>query len=375
MTTKAESWRFRAHRLYRSTGRRVKGLVSVDELVTRGCATWLEVHAGTASPPPATRHVGGPTPRADLIERVPRWYPASGVVCTDGARVNGHHGWVITPSDEIVTDCTWYGTRFLDQAPVTRLAPLHRRLRGTTLSLCTEFAYGNYGHVLYDLLPRIDLFERSGRRYDEVDQILCNVGVANRPLVEALGIPMDRIVWTDRSITYRTDRLLATTFPGAPRSVAPWAAQFLRDRFEVTPVGARRRLYIPRRGRRRISNEDELLPILRAHGFEELDPGASSAGTRAAFAAAEAIVGGHGAGLADIVFSAPGTRLMELVPTDHPETYYLSAANAVGADHRYMTTTSTSVRAADDHRARDAAVLVDVGVFGAALDELVGELD
>jgi capsular polysaccharide biosynthesis protein len=370
------SWRFRLHRAYRSLGPSISEVTTVSALAAAGDCEWIEIEPAAPFPRPMTRKVGGPAARQDPLDMLPDRVPAAGVIRLDGVHVDGHHGWVLLTDRTVVADCSWFGSDLPRQTLVPRRAPLSRHLRGTTLSLCTEFAYGNYGHVLYDLLPRLDLFERSGITLDQVDTILCNVGGARRRLIEELGIPMDKVVWTDHYHSYRVDHLIATTFPGVPKSLTPWAAQFLRTRLRVEPDGTERRLYIPRRTIRIVENEHELLPILERNGFEVFDPSSTSAGRlpRSLFASATAVVGGHGAGLADIIFSPPGVRLFELLPTDHPEPYFIAAAAAVGADHRHMTVSSTSTRDAADHRARDASVIVDVEQFELALDELVAEL-
>ena len=98
---------------------------------------------------------------------------------------------------------------------------------------------------------------------------------------------------------------------------APIVTNALRG---LTPAhagsGGRRRLYITRQAsRRRIVNHDEVLVTLERHGFSEVPAeGLSVAEQIALFAQAEAVIGVHGAGLANAVFSPPGTLLIELQP-------------------------------------------------------------
>ena len=97
---------------------------------------------------------------------------------------------------------------------------------------------------------------------------------------------------------------------------APIVADALRG---LVPVRAdstgARRLYVKRTSRRRIVNEDEVLVTLERHGFSEVsNEGLSVSEQIALFAKAEAVIGVHGAGLANAVFSPPGTLLIELQP-------------------------------------------------------------
>lgn len=67
--------------------------------------------------------------------------------------------------------------------------------------------------------------------------------------------------------------------------------------------------------RRRIVNEDELRATLERHGFAGVSAeGLSASEQIALFAQAEAAIGVHGVGLANSVFCAPGTLLIELQP-------------------------------------------------------------
>lgn len=85
---------------------------------------------------------------------------------------------------------------------------------------------------------------------------------------------------------------------------------------EGTP---RRRLYITRRGfRRSFSNELEVERFFSDAGFEVFAPHQHSFDSQlAAFRSASVIVGGHGAGLSNIVFCVPGARVIEISNMKH----------------------------------------------------------
>lgn len=103
--------------------------------------------------------------------------------------------------------------------------------------------------------------------------------------------------------------------------VLPSAVDALRSIFDVTHhQNGSRRLYITRRGTsRHVVNDAELRTMLARLGFVELAAAELTVREQAArFAEAEAVIGVHGAGLANAVFSAPGTLLVEL---QSPELY------------------------------------------------------
>ncbi len=224
-----------------------------------------------------------------------------------------------------------------------------------------------------DLFPRVDLFERSGIGYDAVDHILCNIHPRSRPTLEQLGVPLSKVIWVDGSLTYRTDRLLVTTFPGLPMFMAPWSVQFLRERLGVAPLGSHRRLYIPRRTHRLITNETDLLRILARHDFEEFDPGRTPQLSKRTFAAADMIVGAHGAGLTDMIFSPPGSSVFEFIPSFYAKHYYIAMAAAAGIDHRYILIESSMQTSPGGKRGQLADTTVDLDVFTVALEEMIAE--
>jgi len=108
------------------------------------------------------------------------------------------------------------------------------------------------------------------------------------------------------------------------------------------------KLYITRNhtASRGIHNEDELLPILEAHGFTPIVPEKMSlVETIQAFAQAQIIVGPHGAGMANMIFMQPGGRVWEWNnPDSTPITYCVLAQNL---NHDYYYYFADAI--VDDH--------------------------
>jgi capsular polysaccharide biosynthesis protein len=83
------------------------------------------------------------------------------------------------------------------------------------------------------------------------------------------------------------------------------------------PVAAGRRIFITRRktGARTLANETQLEFLLRAAGFETHAMEDYPLATQARLIReAEMVVATHGAGLANLLFARPGTRVIEIVP-------------------------------------------------------------
>ena len=326
----------------------------------------VEPARSLAWPTPAC--VGG-TP-LDLVDKLATASPPLGIGVVTDATVNGTNSW-ITVDGEVLSSTTWFGDAFDAEAPPEPATSSDVHLRGVSLSLLSDFASHNYGHLLYDGLPRLDLALRAGIDLRDVDHVLCWGPAPLMSLWTEIGVPGDRIVHVQPDVRYRCDTLTVTSFPGVRRALAPWAGEFLRERLQRPPQGSGRRLYLQRTTTRLLRNESDLQPVLRRRGFELLDPGADGFATRAAFAAADVVVSAHGAGLADLIFCPPTARIVELIPSDHPYPYWYAAATVRGLDYRYLSCPSVDHRPAGALGPSFYDFECDPTLLGAALDILL----
>ena len=120
---------------------------------------------------------------------------------------------------------------------------------------------------------------------------------------------------------------------------APWALGAVRDLFDTAPRARTRRLLISRADSpvRRIANEAAVQQALAPFGFETIVPGRMAFEDQiAAFRDATHIVGPHGAGLANILFCAPGTRVLEVFHPLYGTWAYAMIAPTLGLDYASM---------------------------------------
>ena len=90
-----------------------------------------------------------------------------------------------------------------------------------------------------------------------------------------IGIRADRLLFVPMGQTFRVRELIAPSLLCVGDWVPPIALQFLRRKL-ADPEGARpaeKRIYLSRSKKptRRLLNQDELMPILKAAGFETID--------------------------------------------------------------------------------------------------------
>lgn len=311
--------------------------VEAKELAAADPGCWREVYPEWAAPWPE-RLPGGELPEAFRARLPDRVYPASGVWRLRGARVAGSSGWVFVSDGRILLDTAFHRTEpghLPDfERPVSGLGA--RRLGGRTLSLLSDWAAVNFYHMLCEALPRAGMVLRAGWRWEDFDRILLPAfsSPTTERVLTRLGIPEAKVlrVGSDPGLHFWCEELVCTSFPGAVRVAPPSTPEFFRGLGGGVRAGgeAGGRLFVRRRaGRRLLRNEERLAELARERGFavlgtEEMnDP-------EAVFAAADVVVGAHGAALANLVFCRAGTRVLELVPSDQAYPFYFTLAVSAG---------------------------------------------
>jgi hypothetical protein len=128
--------------------------------------------------------------------------------------------------------------------------------------------------------------------------------------------------------------------------------------------GAKRRIYIPRRGIRRVANEAAVEHALRPYGFESiLMENYPPAEQISMFRDAEMVVGPHGAGLSNIMFCAPGARVMEFMPQQEYRSFFADISDKLGHAHAVLPCPTS------DHGFQ-GEMTVDIGAMRSLLDQL-----
>jgi hypothetical protein len=174
-----------------------------------------------------------------------------------------------------------------------------------------------------------------------------NISVLEAELYENLRV--DRLlVAVSQCSNVERSYALAEAIPAARRIFS----QAYANHQPAAPAGSR--LYITRRGSklRQILNEEEVISALEKLGFTVLQSKWDNHPEQiAAFGGAEMVVGVHGAGLTNIIFSAPGTKVLEIFPNNHRKTsmLHLSAEHDLvhqpffGSDEKFNQAFSVDV--------------------------------
>ena len=264
---------------------------------------------------------------------------------TDG-RVTHDAGVVMVGDDAVLEDVSGLG--FASDNPTNPLHMSHLpRPRQTphTVAVLTTGPNHNYYHWLLEAIPRLDLYERSGL---PIDRYYAPIHSRfQRETLALLGIPREQIVPATRHTHLAPARLVVSSFHG---SLSRVKTDFLFRRLTAHVglwAGPSPRIFISRgsRGVRSIVNEREVLRVLRPLGFERLRlEGMPLAKQIAVFSRAECVVGPHGAGLTNLTFCRPGTKVVEIGTPYRPWACFYEIAHHRGLDYHLHMASPTRVR-------------------------------
>lgn len=232
-----------------------------------------------------------------------------------------------------------------------RRIPATTRIHGELVVLSAFGGAHNYFHWMFDVLPRVDTLRRSGRSIGANDQVLVN-GTRHpfqRETLARLGIT--NILDASASPFVDADSLIVPSLPGIMGDVTQRACTFLRGEFlpASPPASVARRIYISRASasNRRLLNEADVIGLLAPLGFDVVRAELLSFGEQVAlFRDAEVVVAPHGAGLTNLVFCSPGTRVVELFSPSYVNGCYWAVSSQVGLEYWYVL--GEGVRPASD---------------------------
>jgi len=160
--------------------------------------------------------------------------------------------------------------------------------------------------------------------------------------LEALGIARDRVVEFDGTESWTFENLWWQPPAVHPDDQPPGAMQWIGEKISNTvprlvhekPV----RVYISRAlpFARVLANEGELLPGLIDMGFQicRLENMTFEEQVRL-FRNAEVVMGPHGAGFTNLIFSKPGTRVVEILAKGYERRCYWTLSAELGHDYRF----------------------------------------
>lgn len=283
------------------------------------------------------------------------------------ARLRNADFLVSSADDEIVMDSAHGLVEVLEDNGILDevLPPRPTMHAGTYVLLASPWSERSYYHWLVDALPRLSLLHAIPGG-DELPVVVpSRLHRYHQESLEAAGIPRSRQVAFPDAVV-EVDRLFFPALLSPTGYSSPHAVAWLRETFGAFLSTRKpwRRLYVSRRdARRRIVNEDEIIALLVPHGFEVVHPGDMSLTDQIrTFSEAQVVVGPHGAGLTNLIFSPEGATLVEFFGSSYVNGCFWALASLRRQRHAFATfETDTLDYLASPVRAR--AILRTAGIL------------
>lgn len=221
----------------------------------------------------------------------------------------------------------------------------------------------NYYHWIADYLPRLMACETLGF----TGPILIGSGLSPVQIdtIAKAGIDPARLVALDGA-PIQVRHLIVPSVAARATVMHPAAIEWLRRRFlPPAATSGGNPIYISRQGakHRRLVNEPQLIQELVRLGFEIVELERMSVDRQvASFHGAPTVIGAHGAGLVNLIFSSTPCRLIELDADGSARSFYSTLASQLGCRYHRV-----SVRAATPHMLQHS----DIVLTGADIDRIV----
>ncbi|HTI61595.1 glycosyltransferase family 61 protein [Mucilaginibacter sp.] len=292
------------------------------------------------------------------IDKIPHWNfrqkqsvtdPATYVMELKDCRVYDD-GIVITPDNLMLGSVSQFievgeYIKDLTQHPIfskKELPPL-KKVKGTIAVLSAPSGRGYY-HWMFDVLPRIQLLRNAGYDFNKIDKFLVNNYISRFHIetLNMIGIPRNKIMESQYNPHIQAEKLIVPSLVGDTGSIPKYACDFLRAEF-LPKIDRNKnhskRIYV-NRGQvvhRRVTNEPQIVELLQQYGFESIALETMSLLEQiAVMATAEVIIAPHGAGLTNIVFSEPGTTIIEFLHPGAVNVMYWTIAADMGYKYHYL---------------------------------------
>lgn len=274
-----------------------------------------------------------------LVPELPQY-----IVNIPGGRVFGKAGDIISPDNKLVAELSVdyilgsprHEALFVfSQMP----APIHLP---ETVAVIANGAAHNYYHWMLEVVARFHLLRYSQVRIDKY--------VINRlqypfqiETIGALGIPKEQLIELDETTYIEAKSLIVPSFSGYTGKPPKWAGEFLAQEMMVKRgiegAAGYDRIYISRgyASYRKVANEFALIQLLMQYGFRTVHLERLSVAEQAAvFNGAKVVVAPHGAGLTNLVFCRPGTKVIELFSPLYVNWLYWIMSGNHGLDYYYL---------------------------------------
>lgn len=257
----------------------------------------------------------------------------------EGIFLGAEKGAVITPDYNIIQDVSqelFFPYHFQNKT----VPPLEDK--NGNIALLYSFFENNYFHFMFDVAARLHLLQKSKI---PIDYYVTNSKLPYQDeLLTLLGIEKEKRIEFDKELQFKANHLIIPSYIFSYKGIIPrWACNFLRSELllkrKVEKLQGYERIYISREKarHRKVTNEDEVMAFLEPYGFKrvflESEPVARQIEI---FHSAKIVVSPLGAGLTNLLFSNPGTKVIEFFSPTWVRPVFRLISHYMGFDYYYF---------------------------------------
>jgi capsular polysaccharide biosynthesis protein len=253
---------------------------------------------------------------------------------------------------------------------------------GKLLALIQDASENNFSHWLLDILPRLKIFEQNNS-IKEIDYFLLPElkYSFHRETLEILNIPFNKILSDKQNRHIETDLLFVTDHPWHKKGnvqdeiihIPEWIIKWLREKFldHAECKNISEKIYIDRSdslfNHCQIINSDEVWEFLKNEGFTKIKSTEITFKNQIGlFNSANTIVGAHGAGLTNMIFSKSDTNIIEFAPKNHPNNFFQRVSQINNLNYRKIVSKNLKL---NNHNKR-GDILVDLKILRESFENL-----
>lgn len=199
-----------------------------------------------------------------------------------------------------------------------------------------EWWSGNYYHWVVRHLPKILLLEEVNGLGDIVVPSGIRLAKWQKDSLIALGIDPAGLRTMSSQVCCFDELVICVVGGESQRLFRQLSARVRQGCGILNSRSPHRRLFISRKdaGRRRLTNEDEVIDVLSKYGFETVCFEALGFSEQVRLSAESTImVATHGAGMTNILFANPGLSVVEICDSDMMRSHYSDLSLSMG--HKY----------------------------------------
>ena len=231
---------------------------------------------------------------------------------------------------------------------------LKKKFNGKVFSL-VQGASGNnnYFHWMFDILPRLIILEKF-YNLNDINFFYCpQIKPWQLQTLSIFKINEDKIINSNYYRHILADKVLAVSHPwyqkgrilDEAKNLPNWIVDEISSKFEIyaKKFQCNDKFFIDRRESKynhcQIINDVEIKTYLKKKGFSVYRIGELNFFEQIyLFQNAKMIIGAHGAAFANLIFCKPKTKILDIIPQNHPNTVDETIAKLKKLDFRFIRT-------------------------------------